>query len=62
MAGKLEITLKRSVIGRVPKHRKTVKALGLRKLQQTVVLNDTPQVRGMVKSIDFMLDVREVEG
>lgn len=57
---KLEITLRRSTEGRVPKHRKTVKALGLRKLHQTVTHNDTPQIRGMVKSIEYMLDVQEV--
>lgn len=56
----LQIKLVRSPIGRVPKHRRTLQALGLRKLNQTVTHADTPQVRGMVKQVDFMLEVSEV--
>lgn len=58
---KLAITLKRSNIGRIQKHRATVEALGLRKIGQTVVKEDTPSVRGMIHAIDFMVDVKEVE-
>lgn len=58
---KLEITLTRSKIGRLDKHIKTVEALGLRKVGQTVVKEATPAILGMVKSIDFMLDVKEVK-
>ena len=47
MAAKLKITLVRSTIGAIPKHRKTVKAMGLRKLNKTVVMPDNPAVRGM---------------
>ncbi len=60
MPGQLKITLKRSVIGRVPKHRKTVKALGLRKRGRSVIHDDKPQIRGMIRQIDFMVDVEEV--
>ena len=56
----LEITLKRSLIGRVPKHRGTIAALGLRRLHQTVRHKDTPQLRGMLREVAFMVDVREV--
>lgn len=58
---KLEITLTRSKIGRLEKHIKTVEALGLKKIGQTVVKEATPAILGMVKSIDFMLDVKEVK-
>lgn len=60
MPGQLKITLKRSVIGRVPKHQKTVKALGLRKRGRSVIHDDKPQIRGMIRQIDFMVDVEEV--
>lgn len=58
---KLEITLTKSKIGRLDKHINTVKALGLRKVGHTVVKEATPAILGMVKSIDFMLDVKEVK-
>ncbi len=58
---KLEIKLVRSTIGRLDKHKKTVEALGLKKVGQTVVKEDNPAIRGMVNSIDFMLEVKEVE-
>ncbi len=60
MPGQLKITLKRSMIGRVPKHRKTVRALGLRKRGRSVIHNDTPQIRGMIRQVEFMVDVQEV--
>ena len=56
---KLNITLKKSMIGRNQRQRATVKALGLRKIGQTVTHDDTPQIRGMIDKIDFMLDVEE---
>ena len=58
---KLEIKLVRSTIGRLDKHKKTVEALGLKKVGQTVVKEDNPAISGMVNSIDFMLEVKEVE-
>ena len=56
---KLNITLKKSMIGRNQRQRATVNALGLRKIGQTVTHDDTPQIRGMIHKIDFMLDVEE---
>ena len=47
MADKLKVTLVKSPIGAVPKHKKTVEALGLRKLNKTVELPDNDAVRGM---------------
>ena len=58
---KLEIKLTKSTIGRLEKHQRTVQALGLRKVGQTVVKEDNAAIRGMIDSIDFMLDVKEVE-
>nr|WP_072514753.1 50S ribosomal protein L30 [Ndongobacter massiliensis] len=58
---KLAITLKKGNIGRIQKHRATVEALGLRKIGQTVIHEDSPSVRGMIHTVDFMVDVKEVE-
>lgn len=57
----LEIKLKKSTIGRKPDHRATVKALGLRKINQVVVKEDTPVIRGMIKKISYLLEVVEKE-
>ncbi|SEQ58229.1 50S ribosomal protein L30 [Piscibacillus halophilus] len=59
MANKLEITLTRSVIGRKQDQRDTVKALGLNKIRQTVVLEDTPAVRGMINKVSHLVSVKE---
>ncbi len=56
----LKITLVKSTIGAVPKHRKTVAALGLRKLNKTVVLPDNAATRGMVRQVRHLLKVEEV--
>lgn len=61
MAKKLEITLKRSGIGRKENHKKIVKALGFKKVGQTVEHYDSPTIRGMVNKIGYMLDVKEKE-
>jgi len=60
MAKQLEITLIKSLIGKVPKHRRTAKALGLRRPNKSVVTPDNPQIRGMVKSIEYMVRIREI--
>lgn len=59
MAKTLKITLVRSVIGATKKQRGTVKALGLRKVRQTVEHEDTPVVRGMIDRVRHMVDVEE---
>lgn len=56
----LEITLIRSPLGRPPKHRVTVKTLGLTKLNKTVRLKETPAVAGMVNQVRHLLDVRRL--
>ncbi|WP_195576698.1 50S ribosomal protein L30 [Paenibacillus sp. 1001270B_150601_E10] len=59
---KLQITLVRSLIGRPENHRKTVNTLGLRKLNQTVVHNDNPAIRGMVNQVTHLVKVEEIQG
>jgi large subunit ribosomal protein L30 len=59
MAEKLQITLTRSLIGRTQDQRETVKALGLRKMHQTVEQNDNPAIRGMVKKVSHLVTVTE---
>ncbi len=60
MAEKLKVTLVRSPIGAVPKNRKTVAALGLRKIDQSNILPDNPAVRGMVKKVQHLVKVEEL--
>ena len=59
MADKLRITLVKSTIGAVPKNKKTVEALGLRKVNKTVVLPDNAAVRGMVQQVRHLVKVEE---
>jgi len=58
---KLKITLKRSVYGWKPDQRETLKGLGLKKIGQTVVREDTPQIRGMIKRVIHLVEVEEHE-
>lgn len=60
MADKLKITLVKSPIGAVPKHRATVKALGLKKLNKTVEMPDNAAVRGMVAQVQHLVKVEEI--
>ena len=55
----LKVTLVKSTIGAVPKHKRTVEALGLKKLNKTVVLPDNACVRGMVKQVEYLVKVEE---
>jgi len=58
----LKITQMRSGIGRQDKHRRTLRALGIKRHQQSVVHEDSPAIRGLINQISFMVDVHEVEG
>ena len=60
MADKLKITLVKSPIGAIPKHKRTVEALGLRKMHKTVELPDNPATRGMVQQVRHLVKVEEV--
>ncbi len=59
--GTLRVTLVRSTIGRPKDQGATVRSLGLRKLHQTVELQDTPSVRGMVNKVRHLLNVEGAE-
>ena len=60
MSAYLEITQIKSSIGRLPSHRGTLRALGLKRIRHTVVHEDTPVIRGMVNKIAYLLEVRPV--
>ena len=55
----LKVTLVKSTIGAVPKHRKTLEALGLRKLNKPVELPDNAATRGMIKQVQHLVKVEE---
>ena len=59
MAKTLKVTLVKSPIGAVPKHKRAVEALGLRKLNKTVELPDNDATRGMIKQVEYMVKVEE---
>ena len=52
---KIRVTLVKSPVGRKESHRATVRGLGLRRLRQTVELEDTPQVRGMINRVSYLV-------
>ncbi len=60
MADKVKVTLVKSPIGAIPKHRATVKALGLTKMHKTVELPDNAATRGQIQQIGYMLKVEEI--
>ena len=60
MAEKLKITLVKSTIGAIPKLRKTVEALGLKKLNKTVEMPNNEAVRGMVNQVKHLVKVEEI--
>jgi large subunit ribosomal protein L30 len=55
----IKVTLVRSPIGAQPSHRECVRGLGLKRMHQTVEVEDTPSVRGMVNKINYMVRVEE---
>ena len=61
MAGtKLSVTMIKSKFGRLPRHKACLIGLGLRKINQTVVLLNTPENRGMINKVSYMLKVEEL--
>ena len=55
----IRIKLVRSPIGRIENHKRTVKALGFKKVGQVIEKQDTHQIRGMIHSIDYMVEVQD---
>ena len=58
---KVKIVLKKSLIGRKKDHIETVNALGLRKIGASVTHEDTPQIRGMINKVSYLLETEEVQ-
>ena len=56
---KLHVTLIKSKFGRKKGHLESVSGLGLKKIRQTVVLDDTPCIRGMINKVSYLLSVKE---
>ena len=61
MALKLKVTLIRSGTNRPQKHKDTIKGLGLTRLHKSVILNDTPAIRGMIRAVSHMVRVEAAE-
>ncbi len=60
MATELRITQVRSVIGSKPKHRGTIRALGLKRINHTVSQPDRPEIRGMLARVAHLVKVEEL--
>ncbi len=58
---RLKVTQKRSAIGTKPQHRETLRSLGLKRIGDIVVKEDRPEIRGMVKAVDHLVTVEEVD-
>lgn len=58
---RLKVTLKKSLIDEWERHKRTVWALGLRKIRQTKIHNDTPQIRGMIEKVKHLVTVEEID-
>jgi large subunit ribosomal protein L30 len=58
---RIAVTQRRSSIGRPWKHRRTLRALGFTRHQQTRIHQDTPQIRGMIAQVQHLVEVRDVE-
>lgn len=59
MTGRLRITLVKSMIGRPERQRRVLRGMGLNRLRQTVDLEDTPAVRGMVRKVSHLVTAEE---
>ncbi|MFN3865525.1 MAG: 50S ribosomal protein L30 [Demequina sp.] len=58
---RLKVQQKKSTIGTKPQHRETIRSLGLKRIGDIVVKEDRPEIRGMVKAVDHLVSVEEVE-
>ena len=59
MANKIKITLVKSMVGRPEKHRRILRGMGLTKVNKTVLLEDTPPIRGMISKVSYMVRAEE---
>lgn len=58
--GKIKVTLVKSPIGTIQSHRASVRGLGLKRMHQSVVLEDTPAVRGMMNRVNYLVQFEVV--
>ncbi len=58
---RLKVVQKKSTIGTKPQHRETMRSLGLKRIGDIVVKEDRPEIRGMVKAVDHLVTVEEVD-
>jgi large subunit ribosomal protein L30 len=58
---KIKITLIKSLAGKKERHRRTIKALGLKKVYSSVIKEDNPQIRGMIDRVSYMVKVNDVK-
>jgi len=56
----IKVTLVKSVIGTIEKHRACVRGLGLRRLNHTVIVSDTPEIRGMINRVNYLVKSESV--
>lgn len=56
---RLSVKLVKSIIGRLPAHKATINGLGLKRINQIVILEDTPSIRGMINKVSYMIEVKE---
>jgi large subunit ribosomal protein L30 len=61
MAKKLKVTQTKSVIDRPVPQKRTIEALGLGRPNYSIVHNDTPQIRGMIRKVNHLVKVEEIE-
>ena len=59
MSEMVKITLRKSMIGRPEKHRRILRAMGLRKLNRSVVVKNSPTIQGMINKVSHLLEVEE---
>ncbi len=57
----MKITQKKSVIGSKESHKRTIRALGLKRIRDEKVHGDTPQIRGMINKVRHLVEIEEVE-
>jgi len=58
---KIKITLIKSLAGKKERHRRTIKALGLKKIHSSIIKGDNPQTRGMIDRVSYMVKVNDVK-
>lgn len=58
---RLKVTQKKSGVGTKPNHRETLRTLGLKRIGDIVVKEDRPEIRGMIRTVSFLVAVEEVE-